>query len=44
MTLSDLGEVDLDQLARDAAAHPLMRNNPVEMDEAACRRMFAALQ
>ena len=41
--LSDLGEVDLDKLARDSAVHPLMRNNPVEMDEAALRRMFAAL-
>ncbi len=41
--LSDLGDVDLDQLARDAAKHPLMNNNPVPMDEAALRRMFAAL-
>ena len=41
--LSDLGEVDLDKLAHDSAVHPLMRNNPVEMDEAALRRMFAAL-
>ena len=36
--------VDLDKLARDCAAHPLMRNNPVRMDEAALRRMFETLQ
>jgi alcohol dehydrogenase len=41
--LSDLGPVDLDKLARDCAAHPLMQNNPVPMDEAALRRMFEAL-
>ena len=41
--LSDLGEVDLDKLAHDAAIHPLMKNNPVHMDEAALRRMFEAL-
>jgi len=44
MTLSDLGEVDLDKLCRDAAKHPLMSNNPVPMDENALRRMFEALQ
>ena len=38
--LSDLGAVDLDKLCRDCAAHPLMNNNPVRMDEAALRRMF----
>lgn len=42
--LSELGDVDLDKLCRDAAAHPLMNNNPVPMDEAALRRMFEALQ
>ena len=42
-TLSDLGEVDLDKLAADCAAHPLMQNNPVKMDAAALREMFAAL-
>ena len=41
--LAELGEVDLDKLARDSALHPLMRNNPVPMDEAALRRMFEAL-
>ncbi len=41
--LAELGEVDLDKLARDSAVHPLMKNNPVAMDEAALRRMFAAL-
>ena len=44
MTLADLGEVDLDKLAHDAAVHPLMQNNPAAMDEAALRRMFEALQ
>ena len=42
--LSDLGEVDLDKLCRDCAAHPLMNNNPVRLDEAALRRMFEALR
>ena len=41
--LSELGQVDLDKLAHDSAVHPLMRNNPVAMDEAALRRMFEAL-
>ncbi len=41
--LSDLGEVDLPKLCRDCAAHPLMGNNPVPMDEAALREMFEAL-
>ena len=42
--LSDLGEVDLDKLCRDSAAHVLMNNNPVKMDEAALREMFEALR
>ena len=42
--LGDLGEVDLDKLCWDCAAHPLLRNNPVPMDEAALRRMFEALR
>ena len=42
--LSDLGEVDMDKLCRDCAAHPLMGNNPVKMDEAALRRMFEGLR
>ena len=41
--LAELGDVDLDKLARDSAAHPLMKNNPVPMDEAALRRMYEAL-
>ena len=41
--LSQLGEVDLDKLAHDSAVHPLMKNNPVAMDEAALRRMFENL-
>ena len=44
MTLADLGDVDLDKLASDAAKHPLMGNNPVAMDEAALRNMFEALR
>ena len=42
--LSDLDEVDLVKLSRDAAKHPLMQNNPVPMDEEALLRMFSALQ
>ena len=41
--LSDLGQVDLDKLAHDSAIHPLMKNNPVAMDEAALRRMYEKL-
>ena len=43
MRLADLGNVDLDKLCRDCAAHPLMKNNPVALDEAALRAMFEAL-
>ena len=42
--LGELGEVDLDKLCRDCAAHPLMNNNPVRMDEAKLREMFEALR
>ena len=41
--LSELGDVDLDKLCRDCAAHPLMKNNPVALDEQALRNMFEAL-
>ncbi|MBR4768252.1 MAG: iron-containing alcohol dehydrogenase [Lachnospiraceae bacterium] len=41
--LSDLGGPDVQKLASDSAAHPLMRNNPVEMDEKALAAMFEAL-
>ncbi len=41
--LSELGDVDLEKLARDSAVHPLMKNNPVPMDEAALRRMYERL-
>ena len=41
--LSDLGDVDLAKLCRDCAAHPLMKNNPVSLDEKALREMFEAL-
>ena len=43
MRLSELGDVDLPKLCRDCAAHPLMKNNPVALDEAALRAMFEAL-
>ena len=42
--LRELGDVDLDKLCRDCAAHPLMNNNPVRLDEARLREMFEALQ
>ena len=42
--LSQLENVDLDKLCRDCAAHPLMKNNPVPLDEAALREMFLKLQ
>ncbi len=43
--LSDLSDsVDLDKLCRDCAAHPLMKNNPVPMDESSLRKMFEALK
>ena len=41
--LSQLENADPAKLARDSAVHPLMKNNPVPMDEAALRRMFEAL-
>ena len=44
LRLSDLGQVDLEKLAKDTAAHPLMKNNPVPMDEKACLEMFEALR
>ena len=43
-TLGELGEVDVDRLAADCAAHPLMRNNPVHMSVADLRAMFEALR
>lgn len=42
--LSELGEVDIDKLAADCAAHPLMNNNPVKLDAAALKKMFEALK
>lgn len=42
--LSELGEVDVNKLAAEAAAHPLMKNNPVPMDAAALKAMFEALK
>lgn len=43
-TLADLGDVDVEKLAADCAAHPLMNNNPVKMDAAALREMFEKLR
>ena len=42
--LSQLGEVDLEKLCRDCAAHPLMRNNPVPMDTESLWAMFGTLR
>jgi len=42
--LSELGDVDIEKLSEDCAAHPLMNNNPVVMDKAAVRKMFEALK
>lgn len=42
--LSELGDVDIDKLASDCAAHPLMANNPVKLDAAALRAMFEGLK
>ena len=44
MTLSDLGEVDLDRLCRDCASHGLMKNNPVQLSEEGLREMFLGLE
>ncbi len=43
--IADLGEdVDLDAIARDGAAHVLMRNNPVDLDAAGVRAMLEKLR
>ena len=42
--LSELGEAEIPALAKAAAAHPLMKNNPVPMDEAALEKMFEGLK
>ena len=42
--LSELGDVDLEKLAEDCSAHPLMGNNPVVMDKEAVRKMFESLR
>ena len=44
MTLEDLGEVNLDKLCRDCAAHGLMNNNPVKLSEEQLRDMFLKLK
>jgi alcohol dehydrogenase class IV len=41
--LSELGEVDVDKLASECAAHPLMRNNPVEMTPEKLAELFRTL-
>lgn len=43
LRLDQLGSVDLDKLAQDCAAHPLMGNNPVPMDARALTTMFEKL-
>ena len=42
--LSQLGDVDVGKLAHDCALHPLMKNNPVKLDETALVKMFEALR
>lgn len=42
--LSELENVDIEKLAEDCAAHPLMKNNPVLLDKAALVRMFEGLK
>ena len=42
--LSQLGDVDIGKLAHDCAVHPLMKNNPVKLDETALVKMFEALR
>ena len=41
--LSDLEDLDFDRLCRDCEAHPLMKNNPVEMTAGSLRKMFETL-
>ncbi len=41
--LSELGEVDVEALARECAAHPLMRNNPVDMTPEQLAELFRRL-
>ena len=43
MHLSEIGCTDVEALARDCAAHPLMQNNPVKMDESSLAELFRAL-
>ena len=42
--LSDLGEVDLEKLARNCVDHPLMRNNPVQLSVEEMKNVFLALK
>ena len=44
MTLSELGEVDLNKLCHDCAVHGLMNNNPVKMTEEMLKAMFLAME
>ena len=41
--LSEIGCTDIEMLARESAAHPLMKNNPVKMDESMLSDLFRAL-
>lgn len=43
-TLEELGQVDLDKLAADCAAHGLMNNNPVRMTAEDLHAMFEKLR
>ncbi|MGN1418019.1 MAG: iron-containing alcohol dehydrogenase [Acutalibacteraceae bacterium] len=42
--LSELGDVDVDKLARNSAEHPLMANNPVKLNAQQLKEMFLALK
>ncbi len=42
--LSDLGEVDLDKLAKDSAEHMLMVNNPVKLSVEELKEMYSSLK
>jgi alcohol dehydrogenase len=43
-TLADCGIVDVEKLAKDCAVHPLLKNNPVNMDEIKLNKMFEELR
>ena len=43
-TLSSLGDVDIEMLAKESAKHPLMANNPVKLSEDDLINMFEKLK